>query len=88
MRRSSRRYTGTKPVSPENGVRGCNAKRCYADFGTARRIAETARRATEQPLQPYRCHACGWWHIGGSERDGAPRRRQMRENQVEEDVEE
>lgn len=31
---------------------------------TAKAASKRARRRTEKPLVPYRCAACGQWHVG------------------------
>lgn len=83
MRRSSKRYTGEHKVSPSNGARGCNGKRCYESFKAANGVAQHARHELETALAPYRCRACGSWHLGGD--GGKPRKKPIKTRGVVDD---
>lgn len=44
----------------------CLGKRQYPDVRTARAVAKSMRRRTGERINTYRCHACGYYHLGAS----------------------
>jgi hypothetical protein len=46
------------------GTVSCAGKRSYADFHTARRMAERTNKDRDTATQPYRCSFCHRWHVG------------------------
>lgn len=45
-------------------VYSCDSKRAYATWRDARGAALHRIKAAREPIRPYKCRFCQWWHIG------------------------
>ena len=52
----------------------CITRKVQHDYSKAALIARLLRRVYERPLQPYRCAACGCWHVGSTTHKPQPMR--------------
>jgi len=43
------------------------SKKCFRHADAAK-VAQLLRRRHDTNHHPYHCEACGWWHVGSSER--------------------
>ena len=42
----------------------CPSGKVAHTLQSAKAASKRARRRTENPLSPYRCALCGFWHVG------------------------